>query len=1138
MSDSKFFLDKGKLTTAKSGTKPDYYLPSGSDLFSPTSNLIPGISGVSGGRVMLGAKSFVQALSLSQREAPLVKSIAQKKGTSFDSYYGKELASVVSPVAGVVSEVTDQHIVVTDNKQQKHTVELYDHFNIGRRSFLHNIPKVRVGERVNKGQLLAVSNFSDDKGNLALGTNLATAVMPYRSKNFEDAFVVSESGAKKLEAEQMINIQLEKRLGIETNKATYISLFANKFNNAQLANIDSNGVVKKGTKVRFGDPIILGYAPKSVKTTDMYIGKLSKALAKAYRDVTETWDYDSEGIVTDVATRGSLISVNIKTKRNLRVGDKLCTSGDHEVLTTEGWKFIPDVKEGDIVTSLNPNTHKVEDIKVVATYKFKHNKPMYCVENALVAMCVTDNHKVYADVKDSNGYSLVEAKNLPHTYEVLGLSLQKYTVLPKDIKWVGYDGYVYCIELEKNHIFYTRLNGKAHWTGNSNGFGNKGVIGAILPDHEAPKLPDGKPVDLILNSMSVTSRVSPALIVNMALGKVAQKTGKQIRMTPFVKGSSVAIAKDVLNKHKLSETEELLDPITGKKFKATVGPLYTSRLVHIAEDKISERSQGTAYDSNFQPAKAPGESAKRVGNLATTALLAHNAQNVLETIATVKATRNDEFWRNTKLGLPAPTPKVPFIFDKFIGSLEGAGIKVKREGHEFQVLPQTDKDVLSKSVGPIDNAKTFRVKGQDLIPEKGGLFDPTKVGILGDKFNHINLDFKVPNPISEDLLRRLLKLTKVQYEQAIAEGRIENLLKSVDVDKEEKELIKYIKSGRTSNRSDAIKVLTFLRTLKKEGLHPKDLLLSKVPVLPAQYRPIHLAGDLTLSANVNHLYKDLILNNEAVKSVKELNDPELQKKVNLDQYNSVKAVYGLGQPIAVKNRERNVRGLIAEVLGTQGGSAKSSMFQAKVVNKPLDLVGRAVANGDANLGLDEISIPHAIAWKSYSPHIIRRLVRRGIPATQAVGYVKDRHPMALQALQEEMKDRPVIMSRDPSLHKYNHTGFMPKLNADPKNTTISVNPLVFGSMTLDLDGDQVNINVPAGEKDKEEIKELMLPSKNILSVRSFTPMYKPSNEAALGMFQMSTEDKKNKPIVFKSEQEVVNAYNSGKLDVGDRVQIK
>lgn len=991
--EKKTFLDNGKLRKVNKDEKPDYYFQSGADFLSSATNLIPGVSGVSGGRVLLGDKASVQAISLINRETPLIQATPGKGSDSFEQHFGKELVSLRAPIAGRVTSIENNIIRIKDKDGGLHKAEMYENFNSGKKSFIHHTPAVKVGDEVKKGDLIATSNFSDAKGNLALGVNLQTAIMPYRSNNFEDAFVVTESGAKKLVAEQLVTVRLDRRLGVDTKKDMYISLFSNKFYNDQLSNIDSDGVIKKGTLLKYGDPVILAYAPKALKTTDIHLGKLSKTLGNAYKDLTEKWDYEADGIVTDVAKSGTLLSVNIKMQRNLNVGDKL---------------------------------------------------------------------SIYS--------------------------------------------------------------------------GNKGVTGLILPDHLAPTTTDGKPVDLVLNSMSVTSRVSPAMLSNLGLGKVAQKLGKNIKIGGFVNGSSIKQTQALMAKHGIPDVESLFDPVSGTNIKALVGPLFINRLVHIAEDKVSDRSQGTGYDWDMQPTKAKDESAKRLGNLSTTALLSHGATEVLQDIATVRATKNDVFWRNLKSGLPAPAPEVPFVFNKFIAALEGSGIKVNRSGNIFQILPQTDADITAMSSGTIQNAKTFKVKGQNLIPERGGLFDPINTGIFGQNFNHIDLNYSIPNPISEDPMRRLLKMTKEQYEVGIANGTVQESLKALDMPKKMEEYRKYLKTGKISERANAVKVLTFLNMLQKAGKTPKDLILTKLPIIPAMYRPVQVAGDLTLSANVNHLYKDLILNNDRLKDMEHVPD-EIQDEAKRAHYNAVKAVYGLGDPISIKNKEKQIKGLLAEMLGTHGGTAKTSVFQAKVVNKPLDLISRGVATGDVKLGLDEISLPQDIVWKIYSPFVIRRMVRKGTPVTQAHEYVKTKNPLAIQSLMEEMADRPVTMSRDPALHKFNLMGFIPKINPDPANKTVSVNPLVFKGFNLDLDGDQISVGVPAGDKAKEEIKEKMLPSKNLLTVRGFNPLYTPSNEAALGLYQMSTESENNKPIHFNNEHDVLDAYNQGKVNIGTKITV-
>jgi hypothetical protein len=990
----KYVLQSGKLKKVPASTKAKYRIAEPSEFFSPVTNLIPGLSSVSGARVLIGDKSSLQAMTLVNREAPLVQPAA-KDGTSFSEHFGK-LVSISSKATGVVKKIEDDHIIVEDSSGKEHHHDKYHNYIVGRDSFVHHTPVVAVGDKVKEGQLLAISNHSDKDGKLSLGMNLKTAIMPYRSLNFEDALVISESAAKKLEGEQLIPVRMEVDRGVMTDKDHYVSLFPNKYYNEQLNHIDSQGVVKKGTKLKHGDPVILAYQPKSLKSLDIQLGKLAKVIRNAYTDVSVPWEYEYEGEVTDVSHSGKLIAVTVKTRRPMSYGDKL---------------------------------------------------------------------------------------NMP--------------------------------------------------------FGAKGVV-HIASDTQMPQGEDGKPVDVLLNTMSITSRVAPGLVNTIGLGKLAQKLGKPLKMTGFTEGSAVQKVIDTLKEHDISDTEKLYDPSSGKHIDVLTGPLYFNRLHHIAEDKISTRSAATTYDINMQPSKAGShEKAKRLGNLATTVALSNDATAVLRDVATVRATKNDDFWTAVKLGHTPPPAKVPFIFNKFLAHLKGAGVNVQEDGSKFHILPQTDKDIVALSAGEIKEPLGYKLKKDELVAENEGLFDPTLTGIHGDNYNHIALNHKIPNPMAEDHIRKMLKMTKSAYEEAASSGKLEKDLSKIDLEEKIKELEKIVKSGKKTARDDAIKSLSFLTMLKKNNLHPSDMMLSKVPVIPAQYRPVMIQGDQALTADVNELYKDLLLVNKSLGEAKNIPDidPEHIATAKKQIYNGVKAVYGLGEPIKQKSVEKGYKGLLASALGLQGGSAKESMFQAKVVNKPIDLVGRAVLLPDSELDLNQASIPQQVAWSIYSPFIIRRMVRQGVPATKAREYLESKHPLALQALHEEMTDRPGIVTRDPQLSKYNFQGMYLKMNPDPKDFSIKLNPLVFKGYGGDSDGDQLNVQLPASEDAKEEVKEKLLPEKNLIYHRTFSPIYTPSNEAATGLFAASYEDSKGKVHKYQSAQEVVRDFMSGKISIGDRVEI-
>lgn len=969
----------------------EYEYPSPRDFFTTSTALIPGIGGVNPIRVLLGAKSVNQAVTLKDRQTPLVRSTSVEGETPFIEKYGKWLC-VQAENDGEVKSVTKDELKCAENGKAK-VYELYNHYNIGRKTFISNYAKVQAGQKYKKGDILATSNYTDDNGHLALGTNLTTIIATARKgAGFEDAIVLSQTGAKKLTSQQMLKYQIEKKFGLEANKPKYISLFPNRFFNAQLDKIDNEGVIKVGSKVAYGDPLILAISPKAVKSTDLALGKLSSLIKNAFTDHVVVWDHEAEGEVVDAVKAGDLISVNVRFDNPMHEADKL-----------------------------------------------------------------------------------------------------------------------------------------------SNSWGAKGVV-RIVPDSQFPQMKDGTVPDLMLNSMSITSRVAPALLLTLGLGKVAQKTGKTQTLQQFAKTSKLDSVEALMKKHGVSDTEELYDPISNTHVKMAVGPLYFTRLVHNAEDKVSFKGQGAGYTLDATPGKTDEESTKRVGNLGTTSLLSHGSEEVLKDFTLIKSQRNDEFWRSLKLGQPLPVPKVPQIFEKFIASLQGSGIKVTQRNGVFQLLPMTNTDIGKMSKHAIDNPLTYRVKEDRLIPEKGGLFDPEKIGIFGNQYNHIDLNFAIPNPISEDYLRKLLKVTKEQYLKLVTSGEIKSKLEGLDLAKEIAKYKDYLKSGRRTDRDDAVKILGFLQTLKKNNVSLKDLILNKLPVIPAMFRPVVAQGGMTLSADVNYLYKDMMLNNDALKNTHNVPDhvvEELKKK----QYEGAKAIYGLGDPIGVKNHEKGFKGLLAKAVGLKGVSPKTSMFQMSVVNHSLDLVGRGVIVPDATLHMDEASIPQEILWNIYKPFIMRRLVQKGIPATKAVEYIDSRNPIANEALHEELKVRPGVVTRDPALHKFNLLGFWLKPHADPKNNTLALNPLVCKGFASDHDGDQQNVGVPVLESARREVIDKMLPSKNLVNPKTMSFMQVPANEGALGLFTLSQKSKKSNIHKFTHEKDVINAYNAGLLNPDDQIEL-
>lgn len=424
----------------------DYFIPSNSHMYNPGINLVPMSTAFMPSRAFYMSKYWSQFMPVVGGEAPLVKSMVPGTNRSFHEYYGRKIGAINSKVSGVVSKVTDDGITILDDKGNKTFVGTIKNFPYNRLTALSFRPVVKEGDVVKPGDMLAASNFTDDNGELNMGRNLKTAILPARGHSFQDAFVISESAAKKLATEKLIGFDVAKRNGVEVSFSKYVSAFPSKYTKQQLENIDQEGVIKKGTIVNKGDPLILATGPKLLSAQDLQLGRLHKTLRNTLKDESVTWEMDQPGVVTDVAHTAKGAVVNVKSQGPAQVGDKLTTL-----------------------------------------------------------------------------------------------------------------------------------------------FSSKGVISKIVPDDEMPRdTADNQPYEVLFNPMSILSRVAPNHLVELALAKIAKKTGKPYILPDEPPEEGWAeFAKKELEKHGVKESSDVYDPITGKTIKNVgEGIMYIAPFHHLSEKKL------------------------------------------------------------------------------------------------------------------------------------------------------------------------------------------------------------------------------------------------------------------------------------------------------------------------------------------------------------------------------------------------------------------------------------------------------------------------------------------------------------------------------------------------------------------------
>lgn len=301
--------------------------------------------------------------------------------------------------------------------------------------------------------------------------------------------------------------------------------------------------------------------------------------------------------------------------------------------------------------------------------------------------------------------------------------------------------------------------------------GNKGIVSLILPDHEMPFLKhNGKPVDILLNPASVTSRVNLGQLMETAAAKIAQKTGTPYLVHNFSKKSNVGELKAELASHGIEDAEALVDPTTKKVLgKVLTGPQYFIKLYKTSDQNWSARNVG-GYDNTLQPTKGGEEGSKSVGYMEMLGLLGSNARKNLKEIATLKSEMNTDYWEKFLTGQPLPKPQTTFATKKFIDYLTASGIKTTLRDGKFTAAPLENHEILAMSNGEIK--EPLMISARTLDPEKGGLFDPAITGGLrGNQWAHYNLAEPIANPLMERPIKSILGLSTKEFD-GIAHGAL------------------------------------------------------------------------------------------------------------------------------------------------------------------------------------------------------------------------------------------------------------------------------------------------------------------------------------------------------------------------------
>ena len=646
---------------------------------SISASLIPFLEHDDANRALMGSNMMRQAVPLLRPDSPIV-------GTGLEKSVASDSRVLLNAERdGVVDFVDSRKIIIKYNFSKEEKLLSFDDdrkiYNLikfqktNQGTCINLKPIVKKGDQVVKGQVLC-EGYATQNGELALGSNLKVAFMPWKGYNFEDAIVISE---KVVRDDVFTSIHIDEyaidvrdtKLGSEelTDDIPNVSEEATK-------ELDENGMIRVGADVKPGDILIGKITPKG-ESDPTPEEKLLRAIfgdkAGDVKDASLKAPPSLNGIVIDK----KLFVRSFKDKRR-RSQDKV----DLEILETKFDKILDDhrLKLVDKLSSIVSGKtcqgvfNDLGDEVLPKGKKFS-TKMLANVEDYTH---LTKGVWTTSDTTNSLISSLLHNYRIKENDIQGSLRREKFTIsvgdeLPPGIKKLAK---VYIAKKRKLKVG-DKMAGR---------HGNKGIVARIVRQEDMPFLEDGTPVDIVLNPLGVPSRMNIGQIYETVLGWAGKNLGRKFS-TPIFDGATLdEINKltDEANVPRFGHTY-LYDGGTGEKFDqpATVGVIYMLKLGHMVDDKMHSRSIGPYSLITQQPLGGKAQfGGQRFGEMEVWALEAYGASSALQEILTIKSDDvigRAKAYESIVKGENLPEAGLPESFNVLMHELKGLGLDIRLE---------------------------------------------------------------------------------------------------------------------------------------------------------------------------------------------------------------------------------------------------------------------------------------------------------------------------------------------------------------------------------------------------------------------------------------------------------------------------
>jgi DNA-directed RNA polymerase beta' subunit len=367
---------------------------------------------------------------------------------------------------------------------------------------------------------------------------------------------------------------------------------------------------------------------------------------------------------------------------------------------------------------------------------------------------------------------------------------------------------------------------------------------------------------------------------------------------------------------------------------------------------------------------------------------------------------------------------------------------------------------------------------------------------------------------------------------------IRELLRGVDLETLSVELKLKIKEAASIGvKKKLTKRLKVVEAFRKSDNKPGWMIMDVIPVLPPDLRPlVPLEGGRFATSDLNDLYRRVINRNNRLKRLVELKAPSViikNEKRMLQE--AVDALFDNGRRSKVLKTatKRPLKSLSDMIKGKQG------RFRQNLLGKRVDYSGRSVIVVGPELKLHQCGLPKRMALELFKPFIFNKLEERGYATTikSAKKIVEKESPEVWDALEEVIRETPVLLNRAPTLHRLGIQAFDPVL---VEGKAIKLHPLVCTAFNADFDGDQMAVHVPLSIEAQIEARVLMMSVNNILSPANGKPILVPTQDMVLGIYYLTKERSGalGEGKTFADTQDVSMAYDAGLLSEHARIKVR